>query len=142
MKHFLDLKVGDRVLCLDEYSGGTSYHELIIDSMEDDPDYATESNPLGRRYFGTDQDYLDENGEFDAGDNEYLTVVDEATFVNVIEQGNENIKKYNLYYNQKVKTFQASSFDILYMAEKCYFVPGTILFVEDAETGELRKYVV
>ena len=85
MRDFLDLKVGDRVLCLDEYSGGTSYHELIIDSIEDDPDYATESNPLGRRYFGTDQDYLDENGEFYAGDNEYLTVVDEATFVNIVE---------------------------------------------------------
>ena len=44
MKNFFDLKVGDRVKCLDEYSGGTNYHELIIDSIEDDEAYATESN--------------------------------------------------------------------------------------------------
>lgn len=85
MRRFLDLKVGDRVMCLDEYSGGTSYHELIIDSIEDDSEYATESNPSGRRYFGTDQDYLDENGEFNEGDNEYLTVVEESNFVCVID---------------------------------------------------------
>ena len=52
------------------------------------------------------------------------------------------MKKYNLYFNQRVKTLQASSFDIVYAAEKCWFVPGTIFFVEDTETGELRKYVV
>ena len=50
-KHFLDLEIGDRVICLDEYSGGTSYHTLVIDSYEDDEEYATETNPLGRRFW-------------------------------------------------------------------------------------------
>lgn len=85
LRHFLDLKVGDRVVCLDEYSGGASYHELVIDSVEDDDEYATESNPSGRRYFGTDQDYLDENGKFEEGDNEYLAVVTEGNFVYSID---------------------------------------------------------
>ena len=42
-KKFLDLKVGDKVVCLDEYSGGTSYHKLVINEIEDDSEYATES---------------------------------------------------------------------------------------------------
>lgn len=75
-KHFLDLEIGDRVICLDEYSGGTSYHTLVIDSYEDDKEYATETNPLGRRFWGTDQDYLNEDG-----DNEYMTIVTESNFV-------------------------------------------------------------
>lgn len=85
MKNFFDLKVGDRVICLDEYSGGTNYHELIIDSIEDDEAYATESNPSGRRYFGTDQDYINDNGEFEEGDNEYLTIVTEGNYLFDIE---------------------------------------------------------
>ena len=31
-KHFLDLEIGDTVICLDEYSGGASYHTLVIDN--------------------------------------------------------------------------------------------------------------
>lgn len=85
MKNFLDLKVGDRVKCLDEYSGGANYHELIIDSIENDKEYATESNSSGRRYFGTDQDYINANGEFEEGDNEYLTIVTEGNYLFVIE---------------------------------------------------------
>lgn len=80
-KHFLDLEIGDRVICLDEYSGGASYHTLVIDSFEDDEEYATETNPLGRRFWGTDQDYINEDGEFEDGDNEYMTIVTESNFV-------------------------------------------------------------
>ena len=65
--------------------GGASYHELVIDDVEDDDEYATESNPSGRRYFGADQDYLDENGKFEEGDNEYLTVVTEGNFAYSID---------------------------------------------------------
>lgn len=85
-KHFLDLEIGDKVLCLDEYSGGASYHILKINSVEDDAEYATETNPMGRRYFGTDQEYLNENGEFEDGDYEYLTIVDEGNFVCVVKE--------------------------------------------------------
>lgn len=84
---FLDIKVGDTVLCLDEYLGGSSYHTLVIDSIEDDEEYATATNPLDRRYFGTDQDYVNEDGEFEAGDYKYLTVVDESNFVLIKNRG-------------------------------------------------------
>lgn len=80
-KHFLDLEVGDKVICVDEYCGGTSYHTLVIDFFEDEEEYATESNPLGRRFWGTDQDYINEDGEFEEGDYEYLTIVTEGNFV-------------------------------------------------------------
>lgn len=80
-KHFLDLVVGDKVTCVDEYAGGTSYHELVINSIEDDEAYATDNNPTGRRYFGIDQDHVNEDGEFEPGDNEYITVIDEGNFV-------------------------------------------------------------
>lgn len=101
-KNFLDLKVGDKVVCLDEYSGGTSYHELVINEIEDDSEYATETNPTGRRYFGTDQAYLDENGNFDEGDNEYLTVVDEANYLYLVDKdtASKNYKKYNYDYDR------------------------------------------
>lgn len=85
-KHFLDLEIGDKVLCLDEYSGGASYHILKINSVDDDAAYATETNPMGRRYFGTDQEYLNKNGEFEEGDYEYLSVVDEGNFVYVVKE--------------------------------------------------------
>lgn len=94
-KNFLDLKVGDKVVCLDEYSGGTSYHELVINEIEDDSEYATETNPTGRRYFGTDQAYLDENGNFDEGDNEYLTIVDEGNYLYVIGKDAASKENYD-----------------------------------------------
>jgi len=84
-KHFLDLEIGDKVICLDEYSSGASYHTLKIDSVEDDKEYATETNPLGRRFFGTDQDYLNEEGIFEDGDYEYMTIVTESNFVSIVE---------------------------------------------------------
>ena len=83
-KHFLDLEVGDKVICVDEYSGGNSYHTLMIDYFEDDKEYATESNPLGRRFWGTDLDYINDDGEFEEGDSEYLTIVTEGNFVMIV----------------------------------------------------------
>ena len=84
-KGFLDIKVGDKVVCYDEYSHDYTEHLLVIDSFEDDEEYATETNPLGRRFWGTDQDYLDEDGEFEDGDYEYITIVDEGNFVSIVE---------------------------------------------------------
>ena len=94
-KNYLNLKVGDKVLCLDEYSGGASYHILKINSVDDDAAYATETNPMGRRYFGTDQGYLNKNGAFEEGDYEYLSVVDEGTFVCVVDDITDVTKKNN-----------------------------------------------
>lgn len=85
-KGFLDIKIGDKVVCFDKYSHDYDEHILVIDSIEDDKEYSTETNPLGRRFFGTDQDYVDENGDFEDGDYNYLTVVDETNFVYVIDE--------------------------------------------------------
>jgi len=82
---FLDIKIGDKVVCYDEYSHDYIEHLLVIDSFEDDEEYATETNPLGRRFWGTDQDYINEDGEFEDGDDNYITIVDEGNFVRVVE---------------------------------------------------------
>lgn len=52
------------------------------------------------------------------------------------------MKAYNLYYNQKVTLVTAQSFDVVYLSQKSWYTKGTVLFVEDTDTGELRKFVV
>ena len=42
---FTEIKVGDRVKCYDEYSHDYNEHELIITSIEFEPEYVTETNP-------------------------------------------------------------------------------------------------
>lgn len=49
---------------------------------------------------------------------------------------------YYLYYNQHRKIISAASFDMVYIGNKHWFMPGTILFIEDVETNEVRKYIV
>ena len=52
------------------------------------------------------------------------------------------MKAYNLYYNQKVALVTAQSFNIAYLSQKSWYTKGTVLFIEDVETGDLRKFVV
>lgn len=52
------------------------------------------------------------------------------------------MKAYNLYYNQKVTLILAESFFAVYLSQKSWYNKGTILFIEDTNTGELRKFVV
>lgn len=59
-----------------------------------------------------------------------------------IEREVNKMKAYNLYYNQKVRTMQAQSFFAVYWSEKVWHTKGTVLFIEDVETGDLRKFVV
>lgn len=49
---------------------------------------------------------------------------------------------YYLYYNQHRKIISAASFNMVYIGNKHWFTPGTILFIEDVETNEVRKYIV
>ena len=60
----------------------------------------------------------------------------------VIEREVLFMKAYNLYYNQKVTLVMAQSFDIVYLSQKSWYTKGAVLFVEDTDTGELRKFVV
>ena len=59
-----------------------------------------------------------------------------------IEREVNNMKAYNLYYNQKVTLIPAESFFAVYLSQKSWYIKGTVLFIEDTDTGELRKFVV
>lgn len=76
MKKFVDIKVGDSVICYDEYGHDYVEHELIITSVEYDKEYATTSNPDGMVCYGDDVD------EKEFGD-DYLTVVTESNFCRI-----------------------------------------------------------
>ena len=52
------------------------------------------------------------------------------------------MKAYNLYYNQKVVLVTTQSFYMVYLSQKSWYNKGTVLFIEDINTGELRKFVV
>lgn len=46
---FLDICIGDTVLCYDEeQSHDFNKHTLVINDFEDEKEYATKTNPLGR----------------------------------------------------------------------------------------------
>lgn len=49
---------------------------------------------------------------------------------------------YYLYYNQQRKIVSAKSFDMVYLGWKYWLMPGTILFIEDVKTKEIKKYIV
>ena len=76
---FFDIKAGDIVWASNEYSHDEEHHLLYVQEMEEDKEYATESNPTGRRYFGVDLDYWDDEIQ-DYEDDDYITVVDEGNF--------------------------------------------------------------
>lgn len=52
------------------------------------------------------------------------------------------MKAYNLYCNQKVILVTGQSFDIVYLSQKSWYTKGTVLFIEDIDTGELKKFIV
>lgn len=60
-KDFLDIKVGDVIICYDEYSHDYIEHELKVTSIEEDKENATETNPKGRVLYGDDLTYGDDD---------------------------------------------------------------------------------
>lgn len=77
--NFLDIKVGDTVIVLDEYSHDYIEHILKVDSIEYHKDWITETNPKGMHCFGTDLE------EEEWGD-DYITQVNETNFVNFYKE--------------------------------------------------------
>ena len=59
-KDFLEIKVGDVVTCYDEYSHDYEEHKMKVESIEEDAEYATETNPKGRVLYGEDLTYGDD----------------------------------------------------------------------------------
>lgn len=61
-KDFDQVKVGDVVVCYDEYQHDYVEHEMVVTSIEDDKADVCEDNPLGRKLYGNDiTDYSDES---------------------------------------------------------------------------------
>lgn len=71
MKTITNVKVGDHVICFDEYLHDYEEHELIIHHIESDPEYATNTNPLGIICFAED-----------------LTTDDEEMMLSRVDEGN------------------------------------------------------
>lgn len=49
---------------------------------------------------------------------------------------------YRIYYNQRTTEVVASSFEIAFASEKNWYSKGTILFVENVNTSEIRRFIV
>ena len=72
-KNFLDIEIGDAVVVYDEYSHDYNEHILLVDAIEYDKEYITESNPKGMVCYGADLD-MEEWGD------DYITQVHEGNF--------------------------------------------------------------
>ena len=77
-KNFLDIEIGDTVICYDEYSHDYCEHELLIEGIEYDEEWITETNPRGVKFYGIDLD------EEEWGD-DYLIWATESNFCRVKE---------------------------------------------------------
>ena len=75
-----DVKVGDIVICHDEYSHDYEEHEFRVTSIEKDPEYATEGDSEGIRLYGEDLSSM-EDGEY-IGD-EYIGNIHIGNFVTI-----------------------------------------------------------
>ena len=49
---------------------------------------------------------------------------------------------YRIYYNQRTTEVVASSFEMAFASEKSWYSKETILFVENVNTREIRKFIV
>ncbi len=75
-KTFLDVNAGDVITCYDEYSHDYIEHKFKVTSIEEDKEYATETNPKGRVLYGEDLTYGDD-------DELMICAVFESNFVRV-----------------------------------------------------------
>lgn len=49
---------------------------------------------------------------------------------------------YRIYYNQRTTEVVASSFEMAFASEKSWYSKGIVLFVENVNTSEIRKFIV
>ena len=49
---------------------------------------------------------------------------------------------YRLYYNQRITEVVSSSFEMAFATEKSWYSKGAILFIENVNTSEIRKFIV
>ena len=48
---------------------------------------------------------------------------------------------YRIYYNQRTTEVVASSFEMAFASEKSWYSKGTVLFVENVNTSEIKKFM-
>ena len=75
-----DVKVGDVVICYDEYSHDGEQHEFRVTSIEKDPLNATEGDAEGIRCYGDDLSSMID-GEY--VDDEYIGYVHIGNFIGI-----------------------------------------------------------
>lgn len=75
-KEFLNIEIGDTVIVYDNYCE----HYLLVESIECDEDFITETNPDGLHCYGKDLDYWNEELQ-DYEDDYYVTHILESNFV-------------------------------------------------------------
>lgn len=93
MKTFTELEIGDIVIVNDEY-GYSGHHHILIESVETDKENITETNPKGIKYYGKDLDWFNsETGDYE-NDDDYITNVDEANFVEFHDTISEYAKEF------------------------------------------------
>lgn len=73
-RKFTDIKAGDEVVVFDEYSHDYIEHTIKITSVENDPDYITETNIAGLHFYGEDVNYQEY-------EEDYISNVHEGNFV-------------------------------------------------------------
>ena len=79
-----DVKVGNIVVCFDEYATGYDEHLFKVNSIEKDEEYATEDNPEGVVLYGIDLDCYDEETQ-EMENDDYIGVVHSGNFVSIAE---------------------------------------------------------
>lgn len=78
MKRFEDVKVGDHIICYDEYSHDYEEHEIVVESLEYVSELDDEGNPEGIVAYGTDLTYPEDETD------DYITRVNKANFVRFV----------------------------------------------------------
>ena len=58
------------------------------------------------------------------------------------ENNMAELNLYRLYYNQRITEVVSSSFEMAFTTEKSWYSKGAILFIENVNTSEIRKFIV
>lgn len=76
-KEYQDVKVGDIVICYDEYNHDYEEHRFCVESIEEDEEYVCEGNPKGKVLYGNDLTVTPEESD------DYIGVVHSGNFVGI-----------------------------------------------------------
>ena len=97
-KGFLDIKPGDVIIVSDEYAHDYNEHHILIESIENEKEFINgDINPTGKRCYGKDLTYWDDNLQ-DYNSDDYITVVTEGNFIRFSDLKNIVDKTHSVKY--------------------------------------------